>query len=40
MYDFDIFKFDLSLGGISAGAAILAKMILASRKMKAKCTKA
>ena len=37
MYDFDIFSFKLSLAGIAAGAAILAKVLFASRKIKVKC---
>jgi len=37
MYDFDIFSFKLSLAGITAGAAILAKVLFASRKIKVKC---
>ena len=34
MYDFDIFKFDTSIVGLSAGALFLAKLFFSSRKIK------
>jgi len=36
MYDFDIFSVDLSLVGLSRGAALLAKMFFSNRKINLK----
>ena len=39
MYDFDIFSFDYSLAGLSAGTLMLAKLIFSSRNMHVECKK-